>query len=269
MPAAEGSEAPSSARACGGALNAAPRCRSPDRVYTDSSAASPPLAPGAGELSICGAAAPPSSPPAGERPAEQGQWCVGEGAGAQAPGGGPSGRSQHKSGRPLPSPRESLCRPVGGARAPTHSLTPQLGAAGPTARAGLRLLPPAPRLRPEPRPRRCARPMGGGSRCLAPPLRPAPSAGTPLSGAPRARARGAGAAGGRWPGTRAVAGRRHGPRRLTSALALTRTRPRPQVTRGGPAAGGRGPQLLAPDRAQPGLPRAPPSRNPQVPSSAP
>lgn len=81
---------------------------------------------------------------------------------------------------------------------------------------------------------------GGGPRGLAPPLSPArgrPGAAVWRSACPGAWGQGAEGGGGRGRGVRAVSGRRSGPGRLTSAQALTRTPPRPQVTRQDPAAG--------------------------------
>lgn len=186
---------------------------------------------------FCGAPAPPSLPfpeaNVSPSPAGRGQGSPRKVVAAQAPDGGASTEAQLSPGRPL---------------SPPHA-----GPADPLRPREQRVQPPRAHLclpEPAPRPRR----------------RPAPALGQWAAGPaawhrPPHRWRSAcPGAWGRGPGARTVTGRRHGPGRLTSAHALTRAPPRPQVTREGPAASRPGPQPLPRGRAPP-LPRPSPSRD--------
>ncbi|XP_037703271.1 basic salivary proline-rich protein 1-like [Choloepus didactylus] len=207
--------------------------------------------PGGGELSAAPWPLPPSSSqkrtPLFLRPGEVSNLPESGGS----PGSlraVPAAEVQPNSGRPRPRLRASLRAP-GGAHLPLA----RPRAASPAApRPPLRSRSRLTRLRPAPRPRHGSRPMGGGSRGLAPPPPRQPRRRSLM--APRAGARGARgvrAAAGMgvgWPevpGARTVTGRRHRPRRLTSAHGLTRTPPRPQVTRQGTAAGQESPAAHA------------------------
>lgn len=130
---------------------------------------------------------------------------------------------------------------------------------------------------------------GGEPRGLVPPLGPArgrPGAAVWRSACTGAWGWGAQGGGGRGFGVRAVSRRRNGPGRLTSAHALTRTSPQPQVTRQDPEAGWPGtpaarsrsdgnPRATAPapsssaenPRGPPGRPACPPRTNAFLPRS--